>query len=149
MSRNTIADYLDVLTRLMVVEDQPAWSVHLRSSATLRKAAKRHFVDPALAVALLRASPRSLLDDLSLLGMLFESLVIRDLRIYAQTIGATVAHARDSAGQEVDAIIELGDGRWAAVEVKLGAGAVQQAAASLLRFAANVDPLASRRQRSS
>lgn len=138
-SRNTISDYLDVLTRLMVVEAQPAWSTHLRSSATLRKAAKQHFVDPALAVAALRATPTSLIADLNLLGLLFESLVIRDLRIYGQTIDATVAHARDSAGQEVDAIIELSEGRWAAFEVKLGAAAVQRAADSLLRFAANVD----------
>jgi len=138
-SRNTIAAYLDALSRLMVVEDQPAWSAHLRSSAILRKAAKRHFVDPALAVAALGATAPSLVADLNLLGFLFESLVIRDLRVYAQTIGATVTHARDSAGNEVDAIIELGDGRWAAVEVKMGTGAIPRAADSLLRFSANVD----------
>ncbi|NCD17801.1 MAG: ATP-binding protein [Actinobacteria bacterium] len=139
VSRNTVADYLDALGRLMVVEDQPAWSTHLRSSATLRKAPKRHFVDPALAVAALRASPPSLVQDLNLLGLLFESLVIRDLRIYAQTLDGLVRHVRDSSGQEVDAVVEFGDGRWGAFQVKLGPAAVDAAARSLLRFASSVD----------
>lgn len=138
-SRATITDYLDALGRLMVVEDQPAWSTHLRSSATLRKAPKRHFVDPALAVAALRASPTSLVQDLNLLGLLFESLVVRDLRIYAQTFDGFVRHVRDSSGQEVDAVVEFGEGRWGAFEVKVGPGAIDKAVESLLRFAATVD----------
>jgi len=135
----TVTDYLDVLTRLMVLDDVPAWSSHLRSSATLRKSPKRHFVDPALAVAALGGGPDQLLQDLEFTGQLFESLVMRDLRVYSQPHGAQVVHARDSYGNEADAIVQRRDGGWLAVEVKLGPGAVDAAAASLHRFVQGVD----------
>lgn len=136
---DTVREYLDVLERLMVVESQPAWSPHLRSRRRLRQAPKRHFVDPSLAVAALRATPERLLADLNLLGFLFESLVIRDLRVYAQAADADVLQYRDSKGLEVDAIVEGLDGSWAAFEVKLDQDRVDEAAASLLRFAGQVD----------
>ncbi len=136
---DTVRAYLDALERLMIVEDQPAWAPHLRSKYTLRSAAKRHFVDPSLAVAALRATPKRLLGDMKLLGFLFESLVVRDLRIYAQASDARVLQYRDSHGLEVDAIIEVADGRWAALEIKLGPGQVDQAAANLQRFAGQID----------
>jgi len=98
LSRHTVYDYLDVLDRLMVTEDQPAWSTPMRSRATLRNAPKRHFVDPSLAVAAIGASPTRLLGDLRLLERLYESLVIRDLRVLAQPLGGTVYHYRDSYG---------------------------------------------------
>lgn len=139
LARDTVADYLEALQRLMIVEDQPAWSPHLRSKARVRGAAKRHFVDPSLAAAALRATPERLLADLNLLGLLFESLVVRDLRVYAQACDASVLHYRDSNGREVDAIVEVADGRWAAFEIKLGQGQVDEGAASLLRFAEQVD----------
>jgi len=139
LTRDTVIDYLAALTRLMVVEDLPAWSVSLRSSATLRKAPKRHFVDPSLAVAALGASPAALVRDLELLGFLFESLAVRDLRIYAQAHDASVWHLRDSYGREADAVVQLPDGTWAAFEVKLGPGAVDAGAASLLRLAQDID----------
>lgn len=139
LSRGTTYEYLDVLTRLMLVEDQPAWSTHLRSKATLRQAPKRHFVDPSLAVAALRGSPQRLLDDLNTLGYLFESLVVRDLRVLTQPLDATVYHYRDSEGLEVDAVVALPTGEWAAFEVKLGAGQIDVAADNLRRFAATVD----------
>ena len=123
----------------MVVENQPAWSPHLRSRRRLRQAPKRHFVDPSLAVGALRATPERLLEDLSLFGLLFESLVVRDLRVYAQAADAGVLQYRDSKGLEVDAIVEGLDGRWAAFEVKLDSSRIDQAAESLLRFARNVD----------
>ncbi|QOR71721.1 ATP-binding protein [Ruania alkalisoli] len=135
----TVVDYLDALARLMVVEDVPAWSQHLRSSATLRKAPKRHFVDPSLAVAALGAGPEALMRDLNFTGQLFESLVVRDLRVYGQRHGIRVFHARDSSGREADAVLQRRDGAWMAVEIKLGPGAVDDAANSLLRFAENVD----------
>ncbi len=131
--------YYQAPERLMVIEDQPAWGPHLRSKARVRVTPKRHFVDPALAVAVMRATPDRLLDDLKLLGFLFESLVIRDLRIYAQTMDAQVLHYKDNTDLEVDAIIESIDGRWGAIEVKLGPGMVDQAAATLLAFADKVD----------
>jgi predicted AAA+ superfamily ATPase len=129
----TVRGYLDALERLMIVEDQPAWAPHLRSRSILRSAAKRHFVDPSLAVAALRATPERLLKDMNLLGLLFESMVVRDLRVYAQANDARVLHYRDNTGLEVDAIIETADGRWAALEIKLGTGQVDDAASNLTR----------------
>jgi predicted AAA+ superfamily ATPase len=95
-----------------VVESQPPWHAHLRSRSSLRRAPKRHFVDPSLAVAALGADPAALMRDLNLLGFLFESLVVHDLRVDAQVVRAEVKHYRDSSGLEVDAIIEGADG-WA------------------------------------
>ncbi len=140
MTRNTVLDYLDVLTRLMIIEDQPAWAPHLRSSTPLRQTPKRHFVDPSLAVAALGAGPAFLEKDLNFLGLLFESLVIRDLRVLSQPIDGSVLHYRDKKGLEVDAIVQLTDGRWGAFEVKLGGEQlIDDGAASLLRFANGID----------
>jgi predicted AAA+ superfamily ATPase len=139
VNRDTVSDYLDVLTRLMIVEDQPAWATHLRSKYVLRKAPRRHFVDPSLAVAALRATPKRLLQDLKLFGFLFESLVVRDLRIYAQAADAQVLQYHDSDGLEVDAIVQAAAGPWAAFEVKLGTGQVDVAAANLIKFAKRID----------
>jgi predicted AAA+ superfamily ATPase len=136
---DTVRSYLDALERLMIVEDQPAWAPHLRSRYTLRSAAKRHFADPSLAVAALRATPGRLLGDMNLFGFLFESLVVRDLRVYAQAADARVLQYRDSHGLEVDAIIEVADGRWAAFEIKLGPGQLDKAAANLQRLARQID----------
>jgi predicted AAA+ superfamily ATPase len=136
---DTAHEYLDALGRLMIIEDQPAWATHLRSKYALRKTSKRHFVDPSLALAALRATPKRLLADLRLLGFLFESLVVRDLRIYAQAIDAEVLQYRDSNGLEVDAIVQAADGRWGAFEIKLGGGQVDEAAATLARFARQID----------
>ncbi|MBX9928450.1 MAG: DUF4143 domain-containing protein [Gemmatimonadaceae bacterium] len=135
----TVDAYLGALARLMIIEDQPAWAPHLRSRAVLRSAPKRHFADPALAVAALRATPSRLLRDLEWLGFLFESLVVRDLRVYGQANDAVVRHYRDGTGLEVDAIVESAAGAWAAFEVKLGQRQVDDAAARLLTFAARVD----------
>jgi predicted AAA+ superfamily ATPase len=140
---DTVREYLDALERLMVVENQPAWAAHLRSTHTLRRAAKRHFVDPSLAVAALNATPEQILRDIRLFGLIFESLVVRDLRIYAQAADAKVFHYRDSGGLEVDAIVEGLGGRWAAFEVKLDSSRVDEAAANLLKFAAKIDSAAS------
>ena len=135
----TVRTYLDVLTQLMIVEDQPPWAPHLRSKSILRSASKRHFVDPSLAVAALRATPERLLKDLNLFGLLFESMVIRDLRVYAQDHDASILHYRDNTGLEVDAVVETGDGRWAAFEIKLGSGHIDEGASNLLKFAERVD----------
>ena len=128
-SRVAVAEYLEALRRVFVVEDLPAWAVHLRSRARLRRSPKRHFVDPSLAVATLRAGPERLWRDTGYLGQAFESLVVRDLRVYAEANDASVYHYRDSNDHELDAVVEHGDGRWLAVEVKLGAGARLDAAA--------------------
>ncbi|MCY4340862.1 MAG: DUF4143 domain-containing protein [Gammaproteobacteria bacterium] len=135
LKRDTAAEYMEDLERLMVVENQPAWGEHLRSRATLRTTPVRHFVDPSIAVAALRASPESLLRDLQFLGFLFESMAVRDLRIYAQAADARVYHYREQDGLEVDAIVEAADGRWAAFEVKLGERRIAEGAKSLRRLA--------------
>ncbi len=136
---DTAAEYLDALERLMVVENQPAWSPHLRSRTSLRQTPIRHFVDPSLAVAALRATPARLMADLEFLGLLFESLVVRDLRVYAQAADAQVFHYREKDGLEVDAVVETADGRWAAFEIKLGERWVDDGAKSLRRLAKRLE----------
>jgi predicted AAA+ superfamily ATPase len=135
----TVNTYLDILERLYVVENQPAWSTRLRSKAYLRKAPKRHFTDPSIAVAALQASPASLLRDFNTFGYLFESMCIRDLRIHAQKLGGEVCHYCDETGLEADAIITLPDGRWAAVEIKMGQRQVEEAANNLLKLQRKID----------
>lgn len=140
LNRTTATEYLRALERLYVVEDAPAWRSHLRSRATLRAAPKRHFVDPSLAVAALGGSPQRLLADLEAVGFLFESLAVRDLRIYSQVNRASVFHYRDSDQLEADVVIEARDGRWIAAEVKLGGERdIEQAAQSLKRLRDKVD----------
>lgn len=139
VSPQSVRKYLHALTRVFVIEEQPAWAPHLRSKVRLRVQPKWHFVDPSLAAAALGAGPRALLGDPRMLGLLFESLCVRDLRVYAQALGGDVYHYRDETGLEVDAIVELGDGRWAAFEVRLGgARHVDTAAANLAKLAAKV-----------
>jgi uncharacterized protein len=138
VSDDTVSGYLNALTRLMIIEDQPAWNTHLRSSHALRTTPTRHFTDPSLAVAALRAAPSTLLRDLNAFGLLFESLVVRDLRVYAQPLDGELFHYRDQSGLEVDAIVDTGE-RWGAFEVKLGPGQIDHAVESLKRFADRVD----------
>jgi predicted AAA+ superfamily ATPase len=135
----TVSEYLFALERLMVIENLPAWNTHIRSSDMLRKSPKRHFSDPSLAVGALGLTTDKLLSDLNYFGLLFESLVIRDLRIYADASDGKVFHYRDSRGLEIDAIVEYADGTWGAFEVKLGMGAVDTAAKSLLKIADKID----------
>lgn len=140
IARSTVYSFLDALRRLMVLEEQPPWSTHLRSRATLRTAARTHLVDPSLAAAAVAAGPNRLLADLNYLGLLFESLVVRDCRIYAEPLDATVHHYRDSDQLEVDVIIQARDGGWGAFEVKLGGQkAIEEAVAGLLKFVDKVD----------
>ncbi len=140
IARTTVYAFLDALHRLMVIEEQPPWSTHLRSRATLRTAPRTHLIDPSLAAAAVAAGPQRLLGDLNYLGLLFESLAVRDCRVYATALDGTVHHYRDSDALEVDIIIQTRDGGWGAFEVKLGGEqAVENAAAGLLKFAAKVD----------
>jgi hypothetical protein len=139
ISDDAVADYLSSLTSLFVVEDQPAWRPHLRSRHRLRRAAKRHFVDPSLAVAALQGEPSALMRDLNFMGLLFESMVIRDLRIYAQAIDGEVMYYQDSGDLEVDAVVRAGDS-WGAFEVKLGGQKrIGEGAAALNKFRERID----------
>ncbi|MCY4069651.1 MAG: DUF4143 domain-containing protein [Acidimicrobiaceae bacterium] len=135
-SRKTVVAYLDALRRVHACEDQPAWSVSLRSKSTLRREAKRHFADPSLAAAVLRATPQRLLSEPTTFGALFESLAVRDLRIYSQPEQGAVFHYRDNTGLEADAVIERPDGRWIAAEIKLNPNPrnIDTAAKTLLRL---------------
>ena len=137
---NQIRSYLDALERTFVLEPQPAWSPKLRSAVRKRVKSKWHFVDPSIAVSALGASPSKLLNDLETMGFMFESLCVRDLRVYASPERGTVFHYRDETGLEVDAVVELPDGTWSAFEVKLGgADAIDKAAASLRALSTKVD----------
>lgn len=139
IGRATASDYLAVLERLMVVESQPAWAPAMRSRVQLRSSPKRHFTDPSLAVAAMRGSPAALLKDLATLGFLFESLVVRDLRVLSQPLGGEVLHYRDNKGLEVDAVVTTFGGGWGAFEVKLGAAHVDAGAEALLAMARRID----------
>lgn len=139
ISRPTIYDYLDALNRLMIVEEQPAWNAHIRSSASLRKSPKRHFTDVCLAVAALGLDKKRLLNDLNFTGFLFESLVTHELRIYGQANDAKVYHYRDSSGLEVDSIVQKYNGDWSAFEIKLGTGQIEEAALSLKKLVSVLD----------
>jgi len=139
ISRPTIYQYLDALKRLMIVEEQPAWNTHIRSSVALRKTPKRHFCDVSLSVAALDGDEDTLLNDIKFTGFLFESLVIHDLNVYAQANNAKVYYYQDSSGLEVDAIVEKRNGDWIAFEIKLGIGQIEEAAKNLNKFASKID----------
>ncbi|MGN0098871.1 MAG: ATP-binding protein [Candidatus Methanomethylophilaceae archaeon] len=134
MSYDTVTDYVDVLDRLYLIEDQPAFDLNLRSSVRVGKTSKRHLTDPSLAIAALNVGKERLKNDLTTFGFFFESMCERDLRIYAHSIDAELFHYRDSSGMEVDAIIEMKDGTWGAFEIKLGANRIEEAAENLLKF---------------
>ncbi|HIT44930.1 MAG TPA: ATP-binding protein [Candidatus Aphodovivens excrementavium] len=135
----TVADYVDALSRAHVTEDLAAWKPRLRSKTAVRTSPTRHFTDPAIAAALLHVTPTSLLEDFETFGLLFESLCVHDLRVYAEALGGTVYHYRDKTGLEADAVIVLPDGRWAPVEVKMGYSKIDEGAAHLIKLAARVD----------
>ncbi|WP_435747929.1 ATP-binding protein [Microbacterium sp. PMB16] len=140
IATETLSNYLEALDRLMLVEPLPAWRPHMRSRTRLRSTPVQHFVDPSIGIAALGIGSHELLGDLEAAGLHFESLVLRDLRTYAQSFDATLSSWRDSqTGAEVDVVIELPDGTWAAFEIKMGEGAADTAAASLLHFAKKID----------
>lgn len=130
----TIADYLNILDRLFITDNQKPFSTKIRSSVRIKQSEKRHFCDPSLACALLNIMPHMLLNDLETLGFLFESLCERDLKIYAESIDAHVYHYQDYKNREIDTIIELNDGRWCAIEIKLGANQIESAAENLKKI---------------
>lgn len=140
MSEPTLRSYLNALRKLFVIEDIPAWAPTLRSRTPLRSSATWHLCDPSLAAAALEASPDALLNDLVSMGYLFETLCVRDLRSYMRCMDGSVAHYRDKSGLEADVILRLNDGRWAAVEVKLGgAKRIDEGASNLLTLAGKID----------
>jgi predicted AAA+ superfamily ATPase len=135
----TFSLYYNALRRIFVVEDMPAWSPSLRSKMAIRTSMKRHFVDPSIATAVMRMNPAALMQDFEYFGFLFEALCARDVRVYAQQNDGDVFHYRDKSGLETDMIVQLRDGRWGAIEVKLGNKQIEQAAIHLLKLKEKID----------
>ena len=139
LDEKTLSSYTNAFKKLFVIEDIIAWSPKLRSATTIRASHKRQLVDPSIAAAALGASPDDLINDMNTFGLLFESLCIRDLRIYAESLGGEIYHYQDNGGLEADAIVHLENGDWGAVEIKLGAHDIDMAAANLLKLKDRVD----------
>lgn len=129
---DTVSSYLNALSRLFVIENQRPFHSNVRSTVRVKQSEKRHFCDPSLACAILKMTPERVIGDLHFMGFLFEALVARDLRVYASAFGGELYHYQDYAGREADAVIELENGDWAAIEVKLGANQEDAAAAGLI-----------------
>ncbi len=142
----TTATYLDVLTRLFLIDNQRPYSYRIRSSVRVKQAEKRHLADPSLACALLNITPKMLLNDLNTLGFLFEALCERDLRIYAESFGAELYHYQDYLNKEIDSVIALPDGEWCGFEIKLGANQIDEAADNLLRIKKSIQSEAGGRE---
>ena len=139
LSDVTISLYLNALKKIHVVDDLDAWNPNLRSKAAIRTSPTRHFVDPSIATAALGVTPGDLLNDFKTMGLLFESLCIRDLRVYADALDGAVYHYRDSDHLECDAVVHLENGSWGAIEIKLAEHLVEDAAKTLKSLAEKVD----------
>ena len=134
LDNDTVTDYLDVFSKLHMIEDQPAYSPNYRSPVRVGKNPKRHLADPSLAAAALRLDRKSMMKDLNTFGFLFEALCERDLRIYAETFGGEVYHYHDHSGREIDAVVELKNEGWGAFEIKLGQESVDFWANKLIKI---------------
>ncbi|MDR0574658.1 MAG: DUF4143 domain-containing protein [Tannerella sp.] len=139
ISDKTVSSYYNALRRIFVVEPMPAWSPSLRSKTAIRTSSKHHFVDPSIAAAVMRINPDAVLRDFEYFGLLFEALCARDMRVYAQRNDGEVFHYRDKSGLEADLLVQLRDGRWGAVEVKLGNKQIEEAAGNLLKLKEKID----------
>ncbi len=133
MNEETVASYVNALRKIFVVEDLPAWNPNLRSKAAIRTSDTRYFVDPSIAVAALGIGPNDLVNDLKTFGFLFETLCIRDLRVFADALNGEVYHYRDKDGQECDAVIHLRNGKYGLIEIKLGGDKLIEEGAKSLR----------------
>ena len=133
VSETTVSEYLQALRKLHVVEDMNAWNPNLRSKTAVRTSSTRYFVDPSLAVASLRIGPQDLIRDIKTMGFFFEALVVRDLRVYAESLDGDVYHYRDNLDNECDAVVHLRDGRYALIEIKLGGETLIEGGAETLK----------------
>ena len=140
LSEDTIATYINALKKIYVIEDMPAWNPNLRSKTSIRTSDTRYFVDPSIATAGLGIFPQDLVNDLNTLGLLFETLCVRDLRVYADALDGNVLHYRDKSGLECDTVIHLRNGKYGLAEIKLGGqGLIEEGAANLKSLAAKID----------
>ncbi len=136
---DTISSYLDIFSRLFLLENQQPFSTSIRSRTRLKQAEKRHFADPSLPCALLGINSSRLINDLETFGFMFEALCERDLRIYAESFGGKLFHYQDYLNREIDAVIELDDGNWCAFEIKLGANQIDDAAKNLIKIKHSIE----------
>ena len=140
LSDNTVYDYINALKKIFVIEDMPAWNPNLRSKTALRTSDNRYFIDSAIATSALGASPDDLINDLNTMGLLFETLAVRDLRVYADALDGHVYHYRDKKGLECDAILHLRNGSYGLIEIKLGGDdLIEEGANSLKKLADEID----------
>lgn len=140
LSEDTIASYIKALKEIFVVEDSEAWNPNLRSKTAIRTSDTRYFTDPSIATAVLGLGPQDLVNDLNTFGLLFETLAVRDLRVYAEALNGKVYHFRDKNGLECDAVIHLRDGRYGLPEVKLGGDdLIEEGAETLLKLSGKID----------
>lgn len=140
LSDNTVYDYIKALKKIFVIEDMPAWNPNLRSKTAIRTSDNHYFIDPSIAVAALGASPDDLLNDLQTMGLLFETLAVRDLRVYTDALDGQVYHYRDKKGLECDAVVHLRNGSYGLIEIKLGGDTlIDEGAKSLINLAADID----------
>ena len=140
LSDNTVYDYIKALKKIFVIEDMPAWNPNLRSKTAIRTSDNRYFIDPSIATAALGIGPNDLLNDLNTMGLLFETLAMRDLRVYADALDGQVYHYRDKGGLECDAVIHLRNGSYGLVEIKLGGDdLIEEGAKSLTKLSADID----------
>ena len=133
ISKNTLVKYLNALDRMFLFNNQEPFSPNIRSSLRVKQMEKRHFADPAMACAMLKLTPKKMMNDLNTMGFMFEALVERDLSIYAQVMNAQLFHYQDYKGNEIDAVIELEDGSWCAIEIKLGLSKAEEGAKNLIK----------------
>ena len=120
LNQETVAGYISALKKIFVVEDMPAWNPNLRSKSAIRTSDTRYFVDASIAAAALGIGPNDLINDLNTMGFLFETMCVRDLRVYAEALGGSVYHFRNKAGLECDAVVHLRNGSYGLIEIKLG-----------------------------
>ena len=140
LSDNTVYDYIKALKKIFVIEDMPAWNPNLRSKTAIRTSDNRYFIDPSIATAALGVSPNDLINDLETMGLIFETLAIRDLRIYADALDGQVYHYRDKSGLECDAILHLRNGSYGLIEIKLGGdNLIEDGAANLKKLRDDID----------
>lgn len=140
ISDETVATYLDALKKIFVIEEMPAWNPNLRSKTVIRTSNTRYFVDPSIAVAALGIGPNDLINDLKTFGFIFETLCVRDLRVYADSLNGDVFHYRDKDGQECDAVIHLRNGKYGLIEIKLGGDKlIEDGANNLKKMESKID----------
>lgn len=140
LSDNTVYDYIKALKKIFVIEDMPAWNPNLRSKTAIRTSDNHYFIDPSIATSALGASPNDLLNDLKTMGLMFETMAIRDLRVYADALDGQVYHYRDKNGLECDAVIHLRNGSYGLIEIKLGGDdLIEEGAKSLADLSADID----------